>query len=290
MTIHDIGQRYLGLFFLLGQSAYNPHYNPHNPSANYNKKLKSRFVHYLQFVPSTVYICFVSISCPLYWKIFINGKFTFNHCFYFIFTLSKLITCIIVFTCSPYFKNNLNNLWLKFQQLEHYASRRLQLTWSFKQCEKSYKLKFIVIIILLIFRIISKFIFRNSRQSVYATFSYALVAASAIAHLHILFYIDFYVFMLRKINNHLSKSHANSLTDVFLINEKIEIKNIEFYKCLHYKFWQIAVAINSSFGCVLVSVLIQTSISLLSALYWIIVDIYEDDISNNFQVIGMFVH
>lgn len=289
MEIQSIGQKYLGFFFLLGQSAYNPYHNPIKCSTN-NNRLRRRFVHFLQFVPSTVYIVFVSISCPLYWSFFVNGKFSFNHCVYFIFALSKLLTCIMVFTCSPYFKNNLNNLWLNFQQLEHYASRRLQLTWSFKQCEQSYKRKVFWMIILSIFRIILKYIFRNARHSLYTTFSYALVVAMIIAHLHILFYIDFYVFMLRTINNHLSKLHVNSLKEVFSIDAKIEITNIGFYKCLHYKFWQIAMAINSNFGWVLVSILVQTMSSILGSVYWIVADFYEDDFTHSFQVISMFIY
>lgn len=286
MAIQAIGQKYLRFFFLLGQSAYNPYYNPIKWSANNKVTLKRRFVHFLQFVPSSVYIVFVSISCPLYWAFFVNGKFSFNHFVYIIFTLSKLITCIMVFTCSPYFKNNLNHLWLKYQQLEHYASRRLNITWSFDQCIKSYQHKVFWMIILLIFRIISKFIFRNTRQSIYTTFSYALVAATIIAHLHILFYIDFYVFMLRTINKHLSMSHANRL---FLIDSKIDITNIGFYKCLHYKCWQIAMAINSCFGWVLVSILVQAMSNILSPVYWIVVDFFENDFTNNnLQVISMF--
>lgn len=282
MAIQAIGQKYLGFFFFLGQSAYNPYYNPTKSSAN-NNKLKRRFLHFSQFVPSTVSIVLLSTTCPFYWKEFVNRKFSFKYCVQSISTLSKMITCIMVFTCSPYFKNDLNILWLKFQQLEHYANQRLKITWSFERCIKSYQHKVFWMIFFLISRIVLKFAFFE----VSTTISFILVTASVIAQLHVLFYIDCFVFMLGTVNKQLINSHANYLRDVFLVDGKIVITNIGFYKCLHYKFWQIANAINSSFGWVLLSILIQTMITLLSALYWIVVDFYDDDFTNNFEVISM---
>lgn len=286
MNLKTIGQRYLTVFFFLGQSALNP-------CCKFAKiPSKRKILHFMEFIPSMLYFIYVILTCTFHMRMFSSEKFSFSYGVYSFFTLSKVLTCIMVLTCSPFFPNNLRKLWLQFEHMERYSSRVLQFTWSFKAFEQSYIRKVILIVVLLMARFLSKVALRRTSFPLYSLFSYSLVTTSIIATLHILFYVDLYVFMLRTINKNLSKSmKCRRTSGVYRIDgekyEKYSMANIEMYKCLHYKLWKISYLINMSFGWILVSIFLQTMSNFLNPIYWIIIDFYEDDFTKDLQVISM---
>lgn len=286
MELKTFGQRYLRVFFLLGQSAFNPKFKLHEiPSS---MKFKQKLFHLIQYIPSLMYLFYVILTCIFFLQMFSSDKFSFSYGVYSFFTLSKLLTCITVLTCSPFFPNNLQKLWLKFEHVERYTSRILYFHWSFKQCQRNYVRKVILTAVLLLSRIISKFALRHTLPF-YSFFSYSLTTTSIIANLHILFYVDLYEFMLRTINKKLSNIHRSN--DIFKIPDKSEKSlsaQIEMYKSLHFKLWEICNLINLNFGWILVSIFLQTMSNFLNPIYWIVIDFYEDDFSKELQVISMF--
>lgn len=109
-----------------------------------------------------------------------------------------------------------------------------------------------------------------------------------IAVLHILFYLNLFDFMMQVANRNLSNSFKCDSGGIFKVKyEKKSTADIETYKRLHYKLWQISKMINLNFGWILVSLSLQNLSNLLNPIYWIIIDLYEDDLTQNLQVLSM---
>lgn len=296
MNLKQFGQRYITLIFLFGQSPFYPRYHRSSIRSGIGSELKKKepnhlfqFVHLIPCIIYVIYLIFIITICINV----ITRKISFSYGVYSFFVLCKVVTCVMVLKCSPLCSNSLKKLWHQFEQLEQYARTVVKDEWLWRECERKYLQKSLLVMVTFMSRPIAKFFARGELFSLNKTFlTYSLVFISNITILHILFYVHLMNFILEMINWSLSNSFKCGNNGVFKVNsgahiDKKLLADIDVIKRFHYKLWQICKLINLNFGWIMVLLVLQKMSNTLNAIYWIIIDFYEDDVGENLQVLSM---
>lgn len=276
MEFKRFSWKYINCFFLLGQS---PYYS----------KLASTEKSLLMYFPSIFYLMCVTVAYIYFIDVKINQKINFKFSMYSVHRLILLINCVTVTKCSPLFRNSLKKMWRIFENLEFYSGQTLQLQWSYKQCNRMVLMKFIIVILLYSFRVATK---AAKNDILSAIFSNSILAMTFANSLHGLFYLETFHFMMKTINDGISKSakSAKESNDVFNLENNYTERvcaEIEVYKNIHYKMWQITTLINDNFGWMFVGFFLQMMINIWNLITWFIIDIHENSFSTQHQFIGM---
>lgn len=277
-----IAKTYLFPFFILGQSSYNPLRRP-------NAKIQSRKFPFSHYIPSTIYF-FITVAMG---AASIDGilatEFNLNYAIFWVFICGKMLTCITVLLCTPFFDDKLNDLWRKFVALEQYCNEVLHMEWSLNGMERRYWFDITVIYVLFVVRTVFKAIYREVQTTHLRHLSaYTLIGLSNIAVTHIIFYVSLLNHSIININRNLSLSYNTREMIESKTSSQIDAiyARIEIMKCLHQKLWQIVVGINSNFGWMLVSLMLQTFNNTLQPVYHIVVYTSKDDIPNNMRILS----
>lgn len=290
MNFQTIGERYSRIFFLLGQSSKIQFNRFHQTPSSNPSKLKTFSTQYL---PSLIYVIIVIISTIEFLVFMSAKKTTFGSSVYSVSVASKALTTILAFKLTPFFSNTLNELWIQLLDLENYMNNVIQCKWSATKCEKQYLKKSFLVIFIIVMRVIAKFTLRGKGEMLQSCIALILLILSTVAHLHLQFYLDLFVFMLSGINKKLSSSLKSGVVKchVRMQNDhKIKmLTEIEALKSLHLKLWKVCQTINSNFSWLLLSIITQTLSNVLHPFYFIIVDFLEDDLSKELQIISKFL-
>lgn len=165
------------------------------------------------------------------------------------------INCILILKCSPIFSNSLKNIWLDFENLNNYLVETLQLKLIYDTLQKNLLKKYFVILALYFLEITTRHLLVGLHFTYSTFFTYTLVAITFVILLHVLFYIESLHFIMKTINDFLSKRekktdamHITTLIDN--CKSKAREYKIEVLKNIHYKLWKISRAINHNFGWV----------------------------------------
>lgn len=282
MEFSEIARKYLFVFFILGQSSYNPR-------AGVRSEMST--IQILYFIPSTIYLFLTLLLSFIEVHGIYNYQFTFDYVIYVYFILSKIVTCFVILTSTPFFnKYKLKKLWSKFESMEQCSTKVLQLKWSFVEFERMYKREVWITILFFFGRLLCKLMFRDDKRLIWRHIRVCVLNGfSLISILHILFYVELLSHMLKSTNASLIKTfRSNGIFQVEQTNRNsVDHAYIEIYKRLHFSLWQITQLIKINFGWILVINILQFMSNLIHPVYWIIVNLHEDDISTNFQILSM---
>lgn len=217
------------------------------------------------------------------------SEFNLNYAIFWVFIGGKIVTCFTVLMCTPFFDNKLKDVWRTNVALEQYCDEVLHAKWSLKSMERRYWFDIMVIHVLFLCRTVFKVLYREQGTSrLRHLAAYTLIGLSNIAVTHIIFYVSLLNHSIININRILSESHssgqfvvAKTCIQIDAIHAKIEI-----IKCLHQRLWQIVAGINSNFGWMLVTLMLQTMNNTLQPVYYIVVYANKDDIPNNMRILS----
>lgn len=209
------------------------------------------------------------------------------------FILNSFLSCVVTLKCSPIFPNSLKKLWNRFENLEQYAGQCLQINWSFRQISRNLFIKYVVVAILFGTRIITKIYLRASHSFLSRFIHYPIIAVTFCAIMHATLYIESLHFIMKTINKHLSKSlkNANNSSAAFKLQDNHEQKtvdDIEVYKNIYYKIWQISKLINENFGWIFICYFMQMLNNVLKLATWIVIDIYQEDLVHEYEILSKF--
>lgn len=287
MNFKRFAWKYSFCFFLLGQS---PYYTRNSHENSSKQRMLTRFIQIFLYIPSVLYLFYISVVFFYYFDLNINQQLEINFSLYSVFMVISFFNCVMAAKCSPLFPNSLKKIWNTFESLEYYSSRTLQLQWSYKPCDRNILKKFFIITILFTFRVGAKLIIRGVHSFCAVFFNYSIMSFSFMSSMHALFYLECLHFMMKTINERLSKPIKNvgDAAAVFKLQDNYEDKvyaDIEVYKNIHYKMWHISKLINDNFGWIFVCFFMQMMINIWNLVTWFIIDIHEYS-SHEHQVIS----
>lgn len=219
------------------------------------------------------------------------SEFNLNYAIFWVFIGGKIVTCITVLMCTPFFDTKLKDVWRQNVALEQYCDEVLHAKWSLKSMERRYWFDIMVIHGLFLFRTVLKVMYREpSTSRLRHLAAYTLIGLSNIAVTHIIFYVSLLNHSIININRILTKSHSSGEFVVARAGMQIDAihAKIEIIKRLHQKLWQIVVGINSNFGWMLVTLMLQTMNNTLQPVYYIVVFANKDEIPNNMRILSEY--
>lgn len=285
MAFKEFSRKYIFFYFLLGHSPY-PLNLPY-------KKPKSRLFDFALYLPSILHILCIIMIILHFFGFNRNQQMTFNFSLYSVFIINSFLNCIVAMKCSPLFPNSLKKIWKRFEHLEQYCSQCIQIKWSFKQCDSNLLTKYVIILILFSVRVSIKLILRGVNSFFTMFFHYSIIAVTFLALMHALLYLESLHFVMKTINKQLSKPLRSAINAgaAFKLQDNYEqaaIADIEVYKNIHYQIWQISILINDNFGWIFICYFMQSMNNILNLFTWIIIDIHEDDMIQEYQVLSMY--
>lgn len=290
MNFKNFAWKYTFCFFLLGQSSYYARSLHENLS---NKRMFTRFLQLILYIPAILYLIYVTVVVFYFFDLNINQQLSINFSFYSVFMVIAFFNCVMAMKFCPLFPNNLKKIWNAFESLEYYSSQTLQFKWSYNQCERKILKKFFIIIILFIFRVGIKLIFRGEHSIYEIILTYSVTAITFVSSIHALFYLDTLHFMMKTINERLLNPIKNIGVEaaVFKLQDIYEDKmyaDIEVYKNIHHKMWRISKLINDDFGWIFVGFFMQVMINIWNLVTWFIIDIHNEEFIQEYQVMSAY--
>lgn len=284
MNYRCFAWKYTFYFFLFGQSPYYSRSISHEISPK--KRMLARSPQLATYIPSILFLFYIIVVILYFFDSNINRQQSFSINLYFIFRMILFINCIVTMKCSPLFPNTLTKIWTTFESLEYYANQTLHLQWSFKYkyCNRQILKKFSIITMLFASHIGYKVVLREGYPIYAVIVNYSIIAISFMSMMHALLYIETLHFMMKTINESLSKPIRKingAAAVVFKLQDNYEDRmyaNIDVYKNIYYKFWQISKLINDNFGSIFVCFFMQVMINIWNVVTRFIIDIqkYEE--------------
>lgn len=285
MLSSQTSERYLYWFYLLGLSIYNPRDSSPSKGCSLIRK----------FIPSTCFLLVTLLSGFLSFDQFATKKIALNDCLHVIFIMFMVITSIVAFKRSSFFRGDTKYVWTYLVDLHQFISNRLKFHINFKNFVGIYTRKLICVAFFFSCLVTFKFYHRihagNFVRQV-ATLNLSLITLGV--NLHILFYVDLFNFIIETINQYTLKGIESTQMDTFIVDVKMTnfsehiIHLFRILKLIHFKLWKTCCMVNSEFGVVLTLLIIQNTNTAIQAFYWIIMELHEDDLSKNIRIISMY--
>lgn len=103
-------------------------------------------------------------------------------------------------------------------------------------------------------------------------------AVTAFTFLHIIFFIDVLGFHLDELNvvirrDMVTTADRNTNNDIFLnkkLRDSVLLRNkLKYYKCVHFRLWEVTQRINGYFGWCMVALLLHAFVDCLYCAYWL---------------------
>lgn len=276
-----LAKSHLYIFFLLGQHSFNPYADDskHTLFSKINHYMPSAFFTLLTY--STGVFAFYGIAI---------SQLSFDNAIYCLFITNTVITSSAVIRHTPIFDNTMKALWMKFEAVEHIANQRLKFRMSFNEFRESYYRKIRIILIFFLSLVCIKVTIRVSRKNyIRQVSSMLLVLFTLLANFQILFYVSLLTHIIREINRNVYHLFQNKIQEIDFWSVKIFIESFKNFKQLHYKLWEITYILNEKFGWILVSLTLQNINNIIQPVYWIIVELHEDDIPSNLRILSKYM-
>lgn len=279
-------EKYLYWFYLLGLSSYNPHDTaPAKGLALFRRS-----------IPAMCFMFVTSLNGVFSFNRFGQKKISLNECLHGVFSLLMIFTAVMAFKRASFLRGDTNYTWKYFVNLETLILNRLKLEINFERFASNYNQKLIystfLFICLLAFKIFHRITVMNAVRQIGAL---NLTLITLGVNFHILFYIDIFNFVFETINqNALKTFEPSGQTDTFIIDvKKVNyseeiVQLFQMMKLIHFKMWKIVQVMNQDFGATLTLLIIQSTNTSIQTFYWIILELYEDDLSKNIRILSMY--
>lgn len=283
MLSSNIFGRYLYIFYLFGLSAYNPRNNlPVNGFAIIRKSM-----------PSMFFVLIILLSGVMSFDHFTSVKINLNNCLHAIFVLLMVVTGLTAFKRSSFLRGDTKYIWKYLLNLETLILKRFHLDINFTRFVVVYNRKLICMVFLLSCLAAFKFYHRiDASNAVRQIGVINLTLITLGVNFYTLFYIDLFNFIFETINKHTMMNIDLSECDNIVIDVKNSnlseqiIQLFQILKLLHFKLWKIVRIMNYDLGGTLTLLIIQNTNTSIQTFYWIIFELYEDDLTQNIRIIS----
>lgn len=278
-------ERYLQWCYLFGLSVYNPRGS--DTSKGCALIWKS--------LPSIGLLLVTLLSGVLSFDRFVMKEITLNDLMHAVFIVFMIITGIVTFKRSSFLRGDTKFSWKYLLDLENLISDHLKTGIDFKKFFVIYTKKLIYTLCLFSFLVAFKIFHRiNKKNVVRQVGTLNLQFITLAVNFHALFYIELFNFMFETINEHTLKRIAYNEADIFIVDVKNSdvgeriVELFQILKLIHFKLWKIVKIINGDFGTMLTLLIIQNTNTAIQTFYWIIIELFEDDLSENIRVISTY--
>lgn len=275
MQLAFILNNYGHLFYLVGQSTYNPLMRSHYLN------IKSLPLHYYRYIGAyfavVAALVVAGVSLELHALLLGDEKATPLLAITIALTACSNFSAIFQNKCYP---NSLDKLHRLFFQIDLLFRKNLRRTFSYQSYRLNYSIKFYVCIFLGIFNLVVVITLNaiNDRELVITSIEMTLKCLSMLVNLHAVFYIGLHVFNQEnfcKIIN--SVSHANNARseqreDVLLgqlLNCRQIMTNIQIFKIIHFKLWKASLTISQHFGWAIILWYLQNFLDMTNAAFYL---------------------
>lgn len=285
MLSSKISEKCLHCFYLIGLSCYNP----------YGADPVNRCAVFCQSIPAIGFLLIGFVNSGFAFNRFAQKQIDLNECLYAVNILLMVVTVIMAFKRSSFLRGDTKCIWKYFVNLEALILNRFKLELHFDQFIGNYirKLCFSLLLFtcLMLFKIIHRM---NAYNAIRQIGALNIFLTTLLINFHILFYIDVFNYIFETINKNALKTIEINQTDAFVIevkrvnySEQI-IQLFQMMKLIHFKMWKIVQVMNQDFGATLTLLIIQSTNTSIQSFYWIILELYEDDLSENIRIISMY--
>lgn len=287
MLQSKFSERYLCWFYWFGISVYNPRNNSPSKGSELIPK----------FVPSTCFLLTILVNSFLSFDILTKNAIHLSDYLHAMFVISMLTTGITAFKRASFVRRDTKCVWKSLLELDLLISNQLKFDVNIKKFLVAYTRKLICMILVFSCFVAVKFLHRFSAgKMVEQIGALILLLTTLVINFHLLFYIDLFNFIYKTINEKILKSIDLSQMDPFIIDVKKTnfsdqiIDLFKMLKLLHFELWEIVRVINNNFGTILISIILQNTNTVTQTFYWIIVRLYEDDLSKKIRIISMYCY
>lgn len=280
-----VSKKYLFIFFILGQSSFNPHSNTDK---------KSFFFKFLHFLPSVLFILLTYATGVTCFYGFRMTDMSVDKVIYAIIIITRLVTCTILMQRTPFFDTQMKVLITKLVKMEYFASHGLRFQLSYIVFDRNYCQKVRIILASYVTLVCAKFLTRvsdiNYVRQISALF---LLLTTTLAILHILFYVYLMKCVIAQISRNVVNMFHRKIVQIQEFKEwknLISVENFRNFKQAHFKLWELTDLVNDQFGWILVTLVLQNMINTIQPVYWIVVELHKDDLSSNLRVISNYIY
>lgn len=222
---------------------------------------------------------------------------TFDNGIYTLFLALMLLTATTVFIHSV-FKSDPKNIWKNFLDLEQTIIRRLGIEIQFDEFNRKYLHKVCCALFVFSWLCTVKFASRINANNLWQQISgLMLLVVVLLPNFHVLFYVSLFNYIVRLINQQLVKL-IDPEGQIFQKNKDKKTaanlgqqiaKHFKILKLIHYKLWEIVQLISAEFGIILILLMISNANTSIQTFYWVIVELYEDDLRTNLRIMSKYV-
>lgn len=284
MLTSNISERYLYSFYLLGLSSYNPR----------NNLPAKGFALFLKSIPSICFALIIFLSGVSSFDQFTSGMVNLNDCLQVVYIMLMVFTGLMAFKRSSFLRGDSKYIWEYLVNLENLISKRYQLNIDFNRFIYVYKRK--VICMLLVFSSLAaiKIFHRmDSKNYVRQIGALNLVFITLVVNFYTLFHVDLFNFIFETINKHAMMTIELNECDIFVDEKKYNfsqqiIQHFHILKLFHFKLWKTVQFLNDDLGGILTLLIIQNTNTSIQTFYWIIVELYEDDLTQNIRILSTY--
>lgn len=277
MTLKDSIHHYLTMFFVLGQISVS--FTTQNRPLAGMQQLKFQ-IQRIYFWTFYLIVLGASITNIIFFMSIGNTSFEFAA--YNITLANRITICCATIASILFYPNELNKLWTRISDLDRFMNDALKCEWQVGQFQYHFNGNAMIYTVFFAFRIFSKYLLRPSAYQFMYAMSIIPTIYSFISQLHIQFYLDLYLNILKSINGKLSKTtYSHTAANKFVASEMALLKEIQTVKMLHLKMWHVCAQFNACFSLILVSIMMQTITNIIPPLYVIVVDFISEGFRND---------
>lgn len=286
MKLKTLFDKYLHLFFLLGVS-------PDKPRIKSSTIEQHVIIKCYNILPSLCFI-FVAWSSGYYsFDGFSKNDLTFDTCIYAISIALMVLSATIVFKHSSFLRDQESDpqqIWKSFLDLEENVEQKLHIEISFNEFNRIYVKKLSYIWLTFGSLLAIKFAHRITMENIWRqTAVLILLFLAILANIQVLFYVCLLNYIMGLINRQSFKIiDDNSNVKSFVHCGRQIFEHFKILKLLHFKLWNIMQLISGNYGGIMISLMIHNANISIQNFYWIIVELFEDDLSQNIRIISNF--
>lgn len=271
MDLSEFSRKYFYLFYICGQSAFNPR----EQICSQRRKLNFKRKFTLPMILSTLFMVTITVS-GIITQNGIDAKDMNLVNFFFgnIFLLGLCTTCYCIIFQNSMHQKNLKIIFHKFTVIEQIFWAHLHQRLSFSDFSRQFRRKLFVCISLFLLAFVAM-IFINlyyGNQIRVTMHIFVLMFFTITAQLHALLYIDLEHYLIKSFVKNVQMEGRARIARV-LYGKPEDTATISarlgYYKHVHFKLWDISQAIGMHFGWILLCICMQNFIDIAYSTYWI---------------------
>lgn len=271
MSLNNLADFYLSLFYYLGQNTFHPRHNP---------PLIFSFAYLYRRLPIVIYFLTFSSAAWKQLSTFPLMEFKFYNIVYFVLIILSVLIYVVVIVQALFSSERCNNVWVEFNKFEVFAVNEAQMQILVKPCARDYSRQVIFQILFFLAYTVGKVICCCNVRNMTRKLSFSLIMFWVlVANFHVLFYINILSYLVYSCNRHMVTVFQNKVYNGNIdISVKSFLVNFKMFKHLHYKLWDISQIISKRFGWLLILLILHSLNNATQTFFWILTSFYAEDV------------